>query len=196
MSMVVRASSLLQRAYSGNTLYKNEEYRKTSSNHDKMSADRKALTRALDQLDTLDFESEDASDTKAIYETVTAYVNVYNNTIDTASESGSSDIRRSAKQMKALLKEHKDELKEIGISLKTDGTLKIDKTELKKATTVKVEKVFGNEDYKTELRKITLRMRGQINREPVSQQNTDSTAAQGTTVQSAETVGSNLNLYA
>ncbi len=186
MSMVVNASSLLQRAYSGNALFKNEEYRKTRTNHDTMGADRKALLRSLDQLDALDFESEEPEDTKAIYQTVTAYVTVYNNTVDTALNSGSSDIRRSGKQMKALLKENKDQLKEIGISLKSDGTMKIDKTELKKATTVKVEKVFGDETYKNDLRKIMQKLRDQLNREPVSQ---SGTAAD-------ETVGSNLNLYA
>lgn len=201
MSMVVNASGLMQRAYSGNVKFRDDGYRKSQNNHDVMAADRKAMLRALDQLDALDFDSEDSADTKAIYQTVTAYTEVYNNAVESALGSKSTDIQRSGKKMKALTKEYKDQLAEIGIKIKSDGTLKIDKTELKKATTREVERIFGDEDYKSTMRALMQKMRNQVNREPVSQdpqtiaKNKTASAAQPQSVLTAETVGGSLNLY-
>ena len=59
MSMIMTANSLTKRAYSGNTLFRDENYRKNRKGHDLVSADRKALSRALDQLGTLDFDTEE-----------------------------------------------------------------------------------------------------------------------------------------
>lgn len=201
MSMVVNASGLMQRAYSGNVKFRDDGYRKSQNNHDVMAADRKAMLRALDQLDALDFDSEDSADTKAIYQTVTAYTEVYNNAVESALGSKSTDIQRSGKKMKALTKEYKDQLAEIGIKIKSDGTLKIDKTELKKATTREVERIFGDEDYKSTMRALMQKMRNQVNREPVSQdpqtitKNKTASAVQPQSVLTAETVGGSLNLY-
>lgn len=201
MSMVVNASGLMQRAYSGNVKFRDDGYRKSQNNHDVMAADRKAMLRALDQLDALDFDSEDSADTKAIYQTVTAYTEVYNNAVESALGSKSTDIQRSGKKMKALTKEYKDQLAEIGIKIKSDGTLKIDKTELKKATTREVERIFGDEGYKSTMRALMQKMRNQVNREPVSQEtqtitkNKTASAAQTQSVLTAETVGGSLNLY-
>lgn len=201
MSMVVNASGLMQRAYSGNVKFRDDGYRKSQNNHDVMAADRKAMLRALDQLDALDFDSEDSADTKAIYQTVTAYTEVYNNAVESALGSKSTDIQRSGKKMKALTKEYKDQLAEIGIKIKSDGTLKIDKTELKKATAREVERIFGDEGYKSTMRALMQKMRNQVNREPVSQEtqtitkNKTASAAQTQSVLTAETVGGSLNLY-
>ncbi len=50
MSLVISAATLTNRAYAGNTGFKDENYRKNSINHDVVSADRKAMERALDRL--------------------------------------------------------------------------------------------------------------------------------------------------
>lgn len=193
MSMVISASSMMKSAYAGNIYYKDESYRKASSNHDVVNADRKAMVRALERLGELDFESEEADDTKSIYNTVTSYLDIYNNTVGSANASNSSDIRRTGKEIKALMKEKKDSLDGIGIQLKSDGTVKIDKTKLKKATTTQVSKIFDDDDYISELNQLMKRLRNQVNREtPV--QEAKKTSAKGDDL-SSETVGNNLNLY-
>ena len=193
MSMLISASGLMRRAYSGNTYFKEESYRKSSSNHDVVSADRKAMLRALERLEKLDFESTDEDDTKSIYNTVTSYLNIYNNAVGSAMDSDSSDIRRTGKNMKALMKKYGDSLEAMGIQVKSDGTVKIDKSELQKATTRQVSKIFGNSDYISGMNRIMKKLRNQVNREVPRQ---DPMAEQTkSTIPESETVGTNLNLY-
>ncbi|MDD7178567.1 MAG: hypothetical protein SPG09_13185, partial [Lachnospiraceae bacterium] len=180
------------RAYAGNPGYKDQSFRACSSNHEVMGADRKAMVRALDRLEQLDFDSEDENDTKSIYNAVTSYLDVYNNAVSSAMESDSSDIRRTGKNMKALMKEYGSSLEEIGIQVKSDGTVKIDKSELKKATTRQVSKVFGNEDYLSGMGRLMKKLRNQVNRESPKQEAVQETVK--STNLPSESVGKNLNL--
>ena len=193
MSMLISASGLMRRAYSGNTYFKEESYRKSSSNHDVVSADRKAMLRALERLEKLDFESTDEDDTKSIYNTVTSYLNIYNNTVGSALDSDSSDIRRTGKEMKTLMKKYSSSLETIGVQIKNDGTVKIDKNELQKATTRQVSKVFGDTDYVSGMKKLMKKLRNQVNRETPSQESVKKTVADNSLL--TETAGSTLNLY-
>ena len=194
MSMSIRVSSLMNRAYAGNQYFKDENYRKNSSNHDVVSADRKAMVRALERLEQLDFESTDEDDTMSIYNTVTAYLDIYNHAVSSTNDSGSSDIRRTGKNMKELMKEYSSSLETLGIQVKSDGTVKIDKSELKKATTRQVQKVFGNSEYASGMNKLMKKLRNQVNREtPGQEAQTDDTKSDSLLT---ETVGRNLNLYA
>ena len=193
MSMVIRASGMMSRAYSGNRLFKDENYRKNSSNQEVVSADRKARVRALEQLGDLDFDSTDEDDTKSIYNTVTSYLDIYNNAVTSANASNSSDIRRTGKDMKALMKEYGSSLENIGIQIKSDGTVKINKSELQKATTSQVSRIFGDNDYLSGMNKLMKKLRNQVNREaPVLAVKKESVKKDSL---SPETVGSNLNLY-
>lgn len=193
MGMTISASSMMKSAYAGNIFFRDASYRKGSSNHDVVSADRKAMARALERLGELDFESKDEDDTKTIYNTVTSYLDIYNNSVSSANASNSSDIRRTGKEMKALMKEHKDSLDAIGIQFKSDGTVKIDKTKLKKATTTQVSKIFGDDDYRSEMKKLMKRLRNQVNRE-IPKQEPQKESTKGDSL-STETVGNSLNLY-
>ena len=193
MSMVIRASGMMSRAYSGNRLFRDENYRKNSSNHEVVSADRKAMVRALEQLGDLDFDRTDEDDTKSIYNTVTSYLDIYNNAVTSANASNSSDIRRTGKDMKALMKEYGSSLENIGIQIKSDGTVKINKSELQKATTSQVSRIFGDNDYLSGMNKLMKKLRNQVNREaPVLAVKKESVKKDSL---SPETVGSNLNLY-
>ena len=191
--MSISASSILNRAYAGNVYFKDENYRKNSSNHEVVSADRKAMVRALERLGDLDFDSTDEDDTKAIYNTVTSYLDIYNNAVSSAADSNSSDIRRTGKEMKALMKEYSSSLEAIGIQVKSDGTVKIDKSELQKATNSQASRIFGNDDYISGMNKLMKKLRNQVNREaPVQEVQKESVKNNSL---SSETVGRNLNLY-
>jgi phenylalanyl-tRNA synthetase beta subunit len=196
--MVITASSMTSRAYAGNALFKDESYRTNSNNHDTVSADRKAMVRALDRLDTLDFDSTEDDDTKTIYNTVTSYLDVYNNAVSSALDSDSSHIQQTGKQMKRLMKEYSSELEAIGITIKSNGTVKIDKSDLQSATTRQVSKIFGDDSYKDSMKSLMKKLRNQVNREKTSQQVTETSTKSGTTSSSdsllSDSVGNNLNL--
>lgn len=192
MSMLISASSVMNRAYAGNLYFKDGNYRKNRSNHEVVSADHKAMLRALKRLERLDFESEDVDDTKAAINTVIAYLDVYNNTVSSAMESDSSHIRRTAKNMKALMKEYGSSLENIGVQIKSDGTVKVDKNKLQKATARQTAKVFGNSDYISGMNQLMKKLRNQVNRETPRQESQPVHTKSGSV--SAETSGSNLNL--
>ena len=193
MSMVISASSMMRRAYSGNAYFKDEGYRKSSSNHDIVSADRKAMVRALEQLEGLDFESDDEDAAKSICNTITSYLDIYNNAVSSALGSNSSDIRRIGKHMKELMKEHSSSLEAMGVQVKSDGTVKVDKSTLQKATSTQVSGVFGNSDYISGMSKLMKRLRNQVNREAPVQTGTSAEPESDSLL--TETVGRNLNLY-
>lgn len=193
MGMTIRASGIMSRAYAGNVYFKDENYRKNSSNHDVVSADRKAMARVLERLKTLDFESKEEDDTKSVYETVTSYLDIYNHTVSSTDASDSSDIRRISKNMKELMRKHDSSLEAIGIERKSDGTVKIDKGKLKKATARQMSRVFGNSDYLSEMNRLTRKLRNQVNREIPRQQIQPANTKSSTLL--SESAGSNLNLY-
>ena len=193
MGMTIRASGIMSRAYAGNVYFKDENYRKNSFNHDVVSADRKAMARVLERLKTLDFESKEEDDTKSVYETVTSYLDIYNHTVSSTDASDSSDIRRISKNMKELMRKHDSSLEAIGIERKSDGTVKIDKGALKKATARQMSRVFGNSDYLSEMNRLTRKLRNQVNREIPRQQIQPANTKSSTLL--SESAGSNLNLY-
>lgn len=193
MGIVISASTVMTRAYSGNTGFKDQNFRQNRTNHEVVNADRRAMARALERLENLDFSSKEEDDTKSIYNTLTSYLDIYNNAITSTGDSETSQIRRTAREMKKLMKEHGDELEAMGISIKSNGTVRIDKDELKKATTRQVSKVFGNSEYIGDMKKLMRRLRNQVNREvPKAQEQSEPVKSDTLT---SETAGRNLNLY-
>lgn len=193
MGMVISAASIMNRAYTGNTGFKDPNFRKNRTNHEVVNADRRAMARALERLENLDFSSREEDDTKSIYNTVTSFIEIYNNTVTSAGGSETNEINRTAREMKKLMKQHSDELEAIGISIKSNGAVKIDKDTLQKATTRQVSRVFGSSDYLGDMKTLMRRLRNQVNREVpgIDQQNEP---VKNDTLTS-ETVGTNLNLY-
>ena len=143
--------------------------RDNSTNHDVVTADTAALSKALDALDDLDFEDKEADNTKKIYNTIMSFVDTYNNAIDSAGDSSARGVSSKVGKMKQALKEYSKELDEIGISVKNSGKLSVDKSTLKTATLTKVKKVFSKDasDFSSDIRKINKNLKRQVTRETV-----------------------------
>ncbi len=169
MSSVPSISFLYNRYYSPNREMRLSSTRENSTNHDVVSADTSALTKALDALDELDFEDKEADNTKKIYNTIMSFVDTYNNAIDSAGDSETRGVSSKVGKMRQALKEYSKELEEIGISVKNSGKLTVDKAELKKATLSKVKKVFSKDssDFSADIRKINKLLKRQVTRETV-----------------------------
>ena len=169
MSSVPSISFLYNRYYSANREMRLSSTRENSHNHDVVSADTAALSKALDALDDLDFEDKEADNTKKIYNTIMSFVDTYNNAIDSAGESGTRGVSSKVGKMKQALKEYSKELDEIGITVKNSGKLSVDKSTLKTATLTKVKKVFSKDasDLSSELRKVNRNLKRQVTREVV-----------------------------
>lgn len=111
--------------------------------------DSRALTRAAKHLLKNDYGSDTDEKDTAISDTtrsaLTAFVDTYNNTVDSSKTSTDHDTKYQLKKMKAYLHKYSDELEHIGISMESDGKLKINEDLLKTAKNSKVRKIFSSD---------------------------------------------------
>lgn len=111
--------------------------------------DSRALTRAANRLLKNDYGSDTDEKDTAISDTtrsaLTAFVDTYNNTVDSSKTSTDHDTKYQLKKMKAYLHKYSDELEHIGISMESDGKLKINEDLLKTAKNSKVRKIFSSD---------------------------------------------------
>ena len=111
--------------------------------------DSRALTRAAKRLLKNDYGSDTDEKDTAISDTtrsaLTAFVDTYNNTVDSSKTSTDHDTKYQLKKMKAYLHKYSDELEHIGISMESDGKLTINEDLLKTAKNSKVRKIFSSD---------------------------------------------------
>lgn len=111
--------------------------------------DSRALTRAAKRLLKNDYGSDTDEKDTAISDTtrsaLTAFVDTYNNTVDSSKTLTDHDTKYQLKKIKAYLHKYSDELEHIGISMESDGKLKINEDLLKTAKNSKVRKIFSSD---------------------------------------------------
>lgn len=118
--------------------------------------DSRALKRAAQKLISFDYEEEENGDN--IVSTIKAFAETYNNTLS-STNSDEADTYRQNRQLKALSQKYADDLKDIGINIAKDGSLKISENILKSSSFKEVKKVFSKEsDYMNKLKTIARRM--------------------------------------
>lgn len=128
------------------------DYSKTELSYE----DTRALKRAVAKLSSFDYTDDENGDN--IVSTIQAFVKTYNYTIESTS-SDTSDTYRHNRQLKTLTKKYGDNLKDIGISIKEDGTLDLNDTILKKSSFKEIRSVFSEEsNYVSGIRTIAKRM--------------------------------------
>jgi hypothetical protein len=160
--------------------------RKTFSNVELNFEDSRALSRAAKRLQHNDYtsvnsdyssydddyeEKEDLSDTTKA--TIEAFVDTYNNAIESGKNSDDHDTERYVKQLKSLTKKYADELEEVGISIENDGTLTIDDELLSLADNEKLENLFSsNQEYPRRVISLASKMNTAAQNDIYSQINT------------------------
>ena len=118
--------------------------------------DSRALKRAAAKLSSFDYTNTDNGDN--LINTIKAFTETYNHTIDSTS-SPDSDTYRQNRQLQALTKRYGSELKDIGITIEEDGKLSIAENTLKGSTWKELRKVFSEEsDYVKNIRTIAKRL--------------------------------------
>lgn len=137
----------LRSIYSKNRDARKAETRTSLDNTTLMSADSSAMQKIAKQLRELEYDSDHGTD---IYNGVSLYVETYNNLLDSASASDSTAINGLKKQIIQLTKEDKDRLESIGITITSNGRLKLDKTTFVTAEPSKIARIFSSKNALTE----------------------------------------------
>lgn len=81
-------------------------------------------------------------DTEGIYKAVSSFVKDYNSLLDTAVESDTTSILRTAKNMVNYSKVNQNLLRSVGITIGSDNKLEIDEKTFKEADMSKVKSIF------------------------------------------------------
>ncbi len=143
--MSLTISGYMRQLYKGNAYGATATGREGQPAHSLFSADLKAIRRAVKELGEYDYDDGEGSE---LMDKVQAFVNTYNNYLDSAKGMDNEDVSRYLNKMKKLTKEHADELGEIGISIKSNGQLKIDKKKLQDTGRYQVSVLFSeNAEY-------------------------------------------------
>ena len=137
-------SYYLRNFYSSNRDAGTASKRKELSSSTLSKADADALHRAVKKLRNFNYE-DDSSDGANIYGSISAFVETYNNAVSSSGSSSDSSLTRYSKYLKNLSNEYQDELKDIGISIESDGSLKVNENLLKNASLSDVKKVFSKD---------------------------------------------------
>lgn len=160
--MSLSVSGYVRQYYRGNLFGATESGRSGRTSGDLVSADAKAVKRALKELHNFDYDEGDGAE---LWNKVQAYVNTYNNFIDSAKEMDDDSISRYASKLKKLANEQKDKLTDIGVTIQGSGRLKVDKTALMETSRYKVSKVFSEDaEYGEESDKLITKMNNMIRR--------------------------------
>lgn len=120
MSTRVSSATNLSATYFMRNFYSNNRDAMKSSKRKEYSItelaydDSTALHRAAKKLKNYKYSDDENTDN--IRQTVMALVDTYNNSIDSATNSSSTSMKRYAKQLKKLANKYSDELEDIGIT--------------------------------------------------------------------------------
>lgn len=113
-----------------------------------ISADSLALTKGVKLMNKLDYgtkASDDELDDTLFGNNLKAFVDTYNNTINSASSSDLKDIKKLVSKLKGIGEDYQKELSKLGISIDDDGYMTIASTAVETLDNSKFEKIFGKD---------------------------------------------------
>lgn len=114
------SSFYLRNYYSGNRDARTSSKRNSINDNELSLADSQALRRAVRNLGSFEFDEDDEDN---IRNSVLAFIDTYNNTLESAKDSGDHTLNRNMKQLKSITKEYASDLDKLGITVNDDGTL-------------------------------------------------------------------------
>lgn len=132
----------LRNFYTSNRDAKTSSKRRSMNQTDLTLADGQALRRAIHQLGKSEFSETNDTNVRS---SVLAFIDTYNNTISSASDSNDRTLMRNMKHLKSLSQEYSDAFDKIGITVNDDGTLTGRESLLKSAALSKFEKIFSSD---------------------------------------------------
>lgn len=134
-----------RRFYSDNADAKTSTSRKALSNSALSSADSHALRRAIKELGSFTYDDDNSTN---IRNSVSAFIDTYNNLLESSGSSEDRRMQQINKSIKKLSSEYANDLDKIGITVNKDGTLKKRSDLFANADISKFEKLFSKDtDY-------------------------------------------------
>jgi len=139
--LTLSSSFYLRNFYKSNSDATKSSSRKNFSRLELNYEDSRALKRAVAKLSKSDFKSEETSE--SLVNAVKAYATTFNNSLSSATSS--RYMKRYATQLKKLSKSHEAEFEQMGITVESDGKLKVNETLLKASDPSDIGKIFSED---------------------------------------------------
>lgn len=133
---------ILRNCYSSNRMARKSYNRVNMKTTELAAADSAALKKIAANLKDIDYKNTDNG--VAIYNNVKALVDTYNNLSESASEDPT--LNKNLKRLKKVIKDHQDELEDIGVKIKSSGKLEVDKTTLVSSSSKKIGRVLSRDN--------------------------------------------------
>ncbi len=156
-SFTITNNVYLRTIYGSNRDLTNTTKREETSRSKLSAADYAALRKGIAALADFDFTertSDSETDTAKgkLFNTMRAFSDAYNNTLESAGSSQNSSMSKIAKQIKNLSKEHAEELSTYGIIFDNNGYMSVKGSSIDNISLSKYEKVVGKDsDYMKKL---------------------------------------------
>ena len=132
----------LRNAYSKYRDARKSDFRATQPNNTLVQADSSAIRNISDKLRKLEYDTDHSDE---IMQTTKAFIETYNNLLDSSGNSESNTIAKLQKQLSNMTEDEKEELESIGIKIKTNGKLKLDEKTFGECKPSKIAKVFSSD---------------------------------------------------
>lgn len=132
------SSYYLRNFYTQNRDARTASKRADFSNSELSQADATALRRAVKNLGSFEYNDSEMTNIRA---SVHAYINTYNNLVNSTNGSEDRSIGRNRNQLTTLTNEYSNELDKAGITVNSNGTLT-------------ARDMFSSSDNKTQLKKL------------------------------------------
>lgn len=145
----------LRVVYMGNTDVMKKADRENASSSRLSQADSTALRKALARLADYNMDNvADDDETKKtdFFNTVKAFSDTYNNTLESGSVSQNASISKLTKQMKQVSEKYADKLSDYGIKFDDKGYMSVKNSAINNISTSKYKEIIGKDsDYAKEL---------------------------------------------
>jgi translation initiation factor 2 beta subunit (eIF-2beta)/eIF-5 len=154
----------LRSAYTKNRKAMNSDYRNTQSNSTIVSADADAVKTMAEKLRALEYDSDHGTE---VLQYAKAFVESYNNLMDSTDSASDSTITNLKKQLSKMTKKEKEDLASIGIEIKSNGKLSIDTDTFGSSRAAKIGQVLSSEGtFSSSIRSIAQKIYRKSNQLP------------------------------
>lgn len=140
--MSLAVSGYIRQFYRGNSFGATQSGRAGQPAYSLVPADIKAIKSAVKSLGKYDYEEGEGGE---LMKKVQAFVDTYNNYIESAKGMDDRDVNRYLNKLKKITKENAGEFAEIGVTVQSSGKLKINKKTLEDTSRYQVSRLFSED---------------------------------------------------
>jgi hypothetical protein len=154
----------LRNAYTKNRNAINSDYRSTQPESTIISADASAVKTMAEKLRALEYDSDHGTE---VLQNAKAFVESYNNLLDSADSTDNSTITNLKKQLSKLTKKEKEDLASIGIEIKSNGKLSLDEDTFGGSRPAKIGQILSSKGtFSSSIRSIAQKIYRKSNQLP------------------------------